>query len=78
MILQKSLIRPKSSEAVEKLLLAQKAPAMSTVNFRQDEEEICERLKIVEEDAKAAEEEQGSLNLFLTNFMNCFLSLGNF
>ena len=57
------LIRPKSSEAVEKLLLAQKAPPpMSTVNFREDEE-ICERLKIVvEEDAKeGVEEEQGCL-----------------
>ena len=78
MILQKYLIRPKSSEAVEKLLLAQKAPAMSTVNFRQDEEEICERLKIVEEDAKAAEEEQGSLNLFSTNFMNFILKFWQF
>lgn len=70
MILQKYLIRPKSSEAVEKLLLAQKAPAMSAVNFRQDEEAICERLKIVEEDAKAAEDEQGSLNLLSPDFMN--------
>ena len=50
---------------MEKLILAQKAAPMTTVNLGQDEEEICERLKIVEEDTKVVEEEQGSGHLFL-------------
>ena len=49
---------------MEKLILAQRASPMTTTTdiLGRNEEEICERLKIVEEDAKVVEEEQGSGN----------------
>ena len=56
---------------MEKLLRAQKEPPI----FRDGDEKICERLKMVEDDKDEAEEEQGSYVLIFGSILNLSFNL---